>query len=68
MWSYCSVSPWGIYTTDTFDLKKAKQILDKDHYGIDKVKDRIIEYLAVLKLKGDMKSPILCLVRASGCG
>lgn len=60
--------PWGIYTTDSFDLKKARQILDKDHYGIDKVKDRIIEYLAVLKLKGDMKSPILCLVGPPGVG
>ena len=60
--------PWGIYTQDSFDLKKAKQILDRDHYGIEKVKERILEYLAVLKLKGDMKSPILCLVGPPGVG
>lgn len=60
--------PWGIYTSDSFDLKKAKQILDRDHYGIEKVKERIIEYLAVLKLKGDMKSPILCLLGPPGVG
>ncbi|MCS6819736.1 MAG: endopeptidase La [Chitinophagales bacterium] len=60
--------PWGIYTEDHFNIKKAKKILDADHYGIDKVKDRILEYLAVLKLKGDMKSPILCLVGPPGVG
>ncbi|HYV93327.1 MAG TPA: endopeptidase La [Chitinophagales bacterium] len=60
--------PFGIYTKDKFDLKRAKKILDEDHYGLDKVKDRILEYLAVLKLKGDMKSPILCFVGAPGVG
>jgi ATP-dependent Lon protease len=60
--------PWDTYSSDSFDLKKAKQILDHDHYGIDKVKERILEYLAVLKLKGDMKSPILCLVGPPGVG
>ncbi|HMT95430.1 MAG TPA: LON peptidase substrate-binding domain-containing protein, partial [Ferruginibacter sp.] len=54
--------PWEEYTQDEYDLKKAKKILDKDHYGMDKIKERILEYLAVLKLKGDMKSPILCFV------
>jgi ATP-dependent Lon protease len=60
--------PWGVHTNDNFNLKKAKQVLDKDHYGIDKIKERIIEYLAVLKLKGDMKSPILCFVGPPGVG
>ena len=60
--------PWQDYTEDQYDLKKAKKILDKDHYGMGKVKDRIVEYLAVLKLKGDMKSPILCFVGPPGIG
>jgi ATP-dependent Lon protease len=53
--------PWEEYTQDSYDLKKAKAVLDNDHYGMTKIKERILEYLAVLKLKGDMKSPILCL-------
>ena len=60
--------PWGEYTKDNLDLKHAQKTLDKDHYGIEKVKQRILEYLAVLKLKGDMKSPILCLVGPPGVG
>lgn len=60
--------PWGVYTQDNFDIKHAKKVLDADQYGIDKVKERILEYLAVLKLKGDMKSPILCLVGPPGVG
>jgi ATP-dependent Lon protease len=60
--------PWQKYTTDNFDLKRAQRILDHDHFGLEKVKERIIEYLAVLKLKGDMKSPILCLVGPPGVG
>ncbi|HTS44368.1 MAG TPA: endopeptidase La [Puia sp.] len=60
--------PWEDYTEDSYDLKKAKKILDQDHYGMDKVKERILEYLAVLKLKGDMKSPILCFVGPPGIG
>ncbi len=60
--------PWNEYTIDQYDLKKAKKVLDKDHYGIANVKERIIEYLAVLKLKGDMKSPILCLLGPPGIG
>jgi len=60
--------PWNEYTKDNFNLKRAKKILDQDHYGLDEVKDRIIEHLAVLKLKGDLKSPILCLVGPPGVG
>ncbi|MEY2595569.1 MAG: hypothetical protein RI965_841 [Bacteroidota bacterium] len=60
--------PWDECTTDIYDLKKAKKVLDKDHYGMDKIKERILEYLAVLKLKGDMKSPILCFVGPPGIG
>ena len=60
--------PWQEYTEDSYDLRKAKKILDQDHYGMDKVKERILEYLAVLKLKGDMKSPILCFVGPPGIG
>src|SRR5438105_2748852 len=60
--------PWEEYTQDHYDLKKAKKILDDDHYGMDKIKERILEYLAVLKLKGDMKSPILCFVGPPGIG
>lgn len=60
--------PWGEYTEDDFDLKKAKAILDKDHYGLEKVKNRILEYLAVLKLKQSMKGPILCLYGPPGVG
>ncbi len=60
--------PWGEYSEDNFDLKRAQKILDRDHYGLDKVKKRIIEHLAVLKLKGDMKSPIICLYGPPGVG
>ena len=60
--------PWKEYTKDNFNLKRAQNILDKDHFGLDNVKDRIIEHLAVLKLKGDMKSPIVCLVGPPGVG
>jgi ATP-dependent Lon protease len=60
--------PWNEYSTDNFDLKNAQKVLDEDHYGLEKVKERIIEYLAVLKLKNDMKSPILCLVGPPGVG
>ncbi len=60
--------PWNDYTPDNFDLKKAQRILDRDHYGLEKIKERILEYLAVLKLKGDMKSPILCFVGPPGVG
>jgi ATP-dependent Lon protease len=60
--------PWQKYTKDKFDLKRAERILDRDHFGLEKVKERIIEYLAVLKLKGDMKSPIICLYGPPGVG
>jgi ATP-dependent Lon protease len=60
--------PWEDYTKDVYDLEKAKEILDADHYGMQKIKERILEYLAVLKLKGDMKSPILCFYGPPGIG
>ena len=60
--------PWGIYTTDNLNLKNAEKVLNKDHYGLEKVKERILEHLAVLKLKGDMKSPIICLYGPPGVG
>jgi ATP-dependent Lon protease len=60
--------PWNEFTTDNFDLKRAKDILNKDHHGLEKVKERIIEYLAVLKLKNDLKGPILCLYGPPGVG
>jgi ATP-dependent Lon protease len=60
--------PWNEYSDDNFDLKHAQDILDRDHFGLEKVKERIIEHLAVLKLKGDMKAPILCLYGPPGVG
>ncbi|NPA44421.1 MAG: endopeptidase La, partial [Chlorobi bacterium] len=60
--------PWNEYTKDNFDLKRAEEILNEDHFGLDKVKDRILEHLAVLKLKGDLKAPILCLYGPPGVG
>jgi len=60
--------PWNEYTEDNFDLENAQDILDSDHFGLEKVKERIIEHLAVLKLKGDMKSPIICLHGPPGVG
>ena len=60
--------PWGIYTKDNFNLKKVQGILDKDHYGLEEVKKRILEHLSVLKLKGNMKAPIICLVGPPGVG
>ena len=60
--------PWGIYSEDKFDLKQATKVLDRDHFGLEKVKERIIEHLAVLKLRGDMKSPIICLYGPPGVG
>ncbi|MDD4227682.1 MAG: endopeptidase La, partial [Mariniphaga sp.] len=69
--SYCQTLvelPWNEYTLDNFDLKNAQKVLDEDHYGLEKVKERILEHLAVLKLKNDMKSPILCLYGPPGVG
>ena len=69
--NYCQLLldlPWGEYTNDKFNLNKVQKILDRDHFGLEKVKERIIEYLSVLKLKGDMKSPILCLYGPPGVG
>ncbi|MFM7731096.1 MAG: endopeptidase La [Flavobacteriales bacterium] len=60
--------PWGEMSDDNFDLKHAKEILDRDHFGLEKVKERIIEHLAVLKIKGDMKAPIICLYGPPGVG
>jgi ATP-dependent Lon protease len=60
--------PWEEITKDNYDLRRAKKVLDADHYGMNKIKERILEYLAVLKLKGDMKSPILCFVGPPGIG
>jgi len=69
--NYCQLLidlPWDVYTNDKFNLKKVQKVLDRDHFGLEKVKDRIVEYLSVLKLKGDMKSPILCLYGPPGVG
>ena len=69
--NYCQLLidlPWGEYTSDQFNLNKVQKVLDRDHFGLDKVKERIVEYLSVLKLKGDMKSPILCLYGPPGVG
>ncbi len=60
--------PWETYTKDNFNLKRVQEVLDNDHFGLEKVKERILEHLAVLKLKGDMKAPILCLVGPPGVG
>ncbi len=60
--------PWGEYTTDNLDLKVAREVLDSDHFGLEEVKERILEHLAVIKLKGDLKSPIICLYGAPGVG
>lgn len=60
--------PWNEYSTDNFNLKRARRILDRDHYGLESIKERILEHIAVLKLKGDMKSPIICLVGPPGVG
>jgi ATP-dependent Lon protease len=70
-YSFCQTLadlPWNEYTRDNFDLKNARKVLDEDHYGLEKVKERILEHLAVLKLKNDMKSPIICLYGPPGVG
>jgi ATP-dependent Lon protease len=70
-YNYCELLlelPWNEFSKDFIDLKKARKVLDNDHFGLEKVKDRILEYLAVLKLKGDFKSPILCLYGPPGVG
>jgi ATP-dependent Lon protease len=69
--SYCQTLaelPWNEYTADNFNLKNARKVLDEDHFGLEKVKERILEHLAVLKLKNDMKAPILCLYGPPGVG
>ncbi len=69
--NYCQLLielPWGEFTKDKFDLQRAQKILDRDHFGLEKVKERVIEYLAVLKLKKDMKAPIICLYGPPGVG
>ena len=60
--------PWGVYTTDNLNIERAERVLNHDHYGLEKVKERILEHLAVLRLKGDMKSPIICLYGPPGVG
>ena len=60
--------PWDVYTTDVINIQNAEKVLNKDHYGLEKVKERILEHLAVLKLKGDLKSPIICLYGPPGVG
>jgi ATP-dependent Lon protease len=60
--------PWSVFSTDQFDLQRARKILDRDHFGLEKVKERILEHLAVLKLRGDMRAPILCLAGPPGVG
>lgn len=69
--NYCELMvdlPWSDFSKDNFDLNRAQKVLDKDHFGLEKVKDRILEYLSVLKLKNDMKAPILCLYGPPGVG
>ena len=60
--------PWGVCTSDNLDIENARKILDRDHYGLDKVKERILEHLAVIKMRGDLKSPIICLYGPPGVG